>query len=181
MRDDSRVRFTIRPARQDDGAALREIELLAGERFREVGLGDIADHEPDSLDALAAYAAAGRSWVAVDAVDAADRPIGYIVVDVVDGNAHIEQVSVRPDAQGAGVGRALVDQVRAWAAGSARPAVTLTTYSDVPWNRPLYEHLGFRVLGEPGIGAELRALREVEASHGLDPSARVCMCLALES
>ena len=178
MREDVRVRFTIRPARRDDGAALREIEVLAGERFREVGLGDIADHEPDSVEALAAYALAGRSWVAVDD---ADRRIGYIVVDVVDGNAHIEQVSVRPDAQGAGVGRALVDQVRAWAAGSARPAVTLTTFSDVPWNRPLYEHLGFRVLGEPEIRPELRALREVEASHGLDPSARVCMCLVLES
>ena len=172
------MRFTIRPARRDDGAALREIEVLAGERFREVGLGAVADHEPDSIEALAAYAAAGRSWVAVDA---ADRPIGYVVVDVVDGNAHIEQVSVRPEGQGAGVGRALVDQVRAWATASARPAVTLTTFADVSWNRPLYEHLGFRVLAEPEIGAELRALREVEAARGLDPGARVCMGLPLES
>ena len=170
------MRFRIRPARRDDGAALREIEVLAGERFREVGLGAIADHEPDSIDGLAAYAAAGRSWVAVDA---AGRAVGYVVVDVVDGNAHIEQVTVRPESQGAGVGRALVDRVRAWAAGSGRPAVTLTTFTDVPWNRPLYEHLGFRVLTEPEIGAELRARREVEASHGLDPSARVCMCMLL--
>ena len=104
-----------------------------------------------------------------------DRPVGYVIVDDIDGNAHIEQVSVLPDRQGAGVGRALVDRVRAWAAENRRPAITLTTFSDVPWNRPLYEHLGFTVLADDEIGPELRALRSLESSHGLDPGIRVCM------
>ena len=170
---------TIRPARPDDGEALRDVERRAGERFREVGLGGIADHDPMPLDALTRYATAGRSWVAVNGTGAAGTPLGYVLVDVVDDAAHVEQVSVLPDHQGRGIGRRLLDHVQEWAAATGRRAVTLTTFSHVPWNRPLYEHLGFRVLAEDEIGPELRALRATEAAHGLDPAVRVCMRLDL--
>lgn len=168
-------RLGIRPSRPDEGPALQEIERLAGVRFRDVGLPDIADAEPATIQTLTEYANAGRSWVAVDDDD---QPTGYVIVDEVDGDAHIEQFSVRPDHQGTGVGRALVDQVRAWAAENGRSAITLTTFSDVPWNRPLYEHLGFIVLAEHEIGPELRAGRDHEATLGLDPALRVCMRLS---
>jgi hypothetical protein len=56
-----------------------------------------------------------------------------------------------------------------------RPSLTLTTFSDVPWNRPLYEHLGFRVLSEEEIGPGLRTIRDRETTEGLDPSTRVVM------
>ena len=137
-----RMSIAIRPPSIDELPALRAIERLAGERFREMGLPEVADDEPPPLDVLARYAGDGRCWVAVD--DAAG-PIGYVVVDSVDGNAHVEQVSVHPAHQGAGVGRALIERVSAWAGESGMPAVTLTTFSDVPWNAPLYRHLGFRV------------------------------------
>ncbi len=162
----------IRPTSAADGEALIEIERAAGARFRDVGMPEIADDDPGSVEDLAEYAAAGRSWVAVDDVGA---PVGYVLVDVVDGNAHIEQLSVRPAAQGAGIGRALLDHVTTWALGRGAPALTLTTFRDVPWNAPLYEHLGFRVLAEPELGPELCALRATEAAHGLDPATRVCM------
>jgi ribosomal protein S18 acetylase RimI-like enzyme len=163
---------SIRPARPIDGPALRQIERSAGERFRTVGLSDVADDEPASEEVLARYAADGPSWVAVDD---AGKPVGYVLVDVVDGNAHVEQVSVHPDHQGVGVGRALLERVRAWAAGGAMPAVTLTTFADVPWNAPLYRRLGFRVLDEDDVGPGLRGLRQAEAAHHLDPKRRVCM------
>ena len=163
---------TIRAARDGDGPDLQDIERAAGERFRDVGMAAIAEDEPLPLDTLAAYAAAGRSWVAVDGPS---RVVGYVVVDVVDDHAHVEQISVRPDQQGRGVGRALLDRVATWARDTGRTAITLTTFTDVPWNRPLYEHLGFRVLAEPEIGPELRDLRATEAAHGLDPATRVCM------
>jgi len=168
-----RGRLTIRPATADDGEAIRHIERLAGQRYRQVGLDHVADDEPDPWDALAAYARDGRSWVATDTDD--PGPIGYVLVDVVDGCAHVEQVTVRPDHQGSGVGRALLEQVRQWAIATGRPAITLTSFRDVPWNRPLYEHLGFRVLADDEIGPELRAVRAQEATHGLDPATRVCM------
>lgn len=90
-------------------------------------------------------------------------------------------MSVTPRHQSTGVGRALMDQVSRWAVETGRRAVTLTTFSDVPWNRPLYEHLGFTVLADAGIGPELQALREAEAAAGLDPTTRVCMRRALGS
>jgi GNAT superfamily N-acetyltransferase len=151
---------------------LREIERLAGARFRDVGLSHVADDEPASVDALARYAEDGRSWVAVDHMDV---PIGYVLVGVVDGCAHIEQVSVRPDRQGSGVGRALLERVRTWATDRGLSSITLTTFTDVPWNAPLYRHLGFRVLAEDEIGPELREVRDDETAHGLDPTTRVCM------
>jgi GNAT superfamily N-acetyltransferase len=166
----------IRPARADDGRALQDIERLAGERFREVGLPEVADDDPAPVDVLAAYAAAGRSWVAADPRDV---PVGYVLVDVVDRCAHIEQISVRPDHQGAGVGRALIEQVKSWARSTGLSAVTLSTFRDVPWNGPLYRHLGFSVVGDGELGPGLRAVRDREASHGFDPSTRVCMRLQL--
>lgn len=52
-----------------------------------------------------------------------DFPIGYVLVDVVDGCAHVEQVSVLPNHQGAGVSRELLRRVRAWAADSGLSAI----------------------------------------------------------
>lgn len=162
----------IRAARASDGDALLEIERLAGARFRDVGMPEIADDDPGSVDQLAEYASNGRSWVAVDETGAA---LGYVLVDLVDGNTHIEQLSVLPSAQGTGIGRALLDHVATWARARDAAALTLTTFRDVPWNAPLYEHLGFRVLTEPELGPELRSVRARETAHGLDPATRVCM------
>jgi GNAT superfamily N-acetyltransferase len=161
----------IRAATSDDGELLRELEGAAGAAFRDIGMPEIADDEPMSADQLAAYAAAGRSWVAE--VDGAVA--GYVLVDVVDGDAHVEQVSVHPDRQGTGVGRALLDHVRAWAGERDMRAVTLTTFRDVPWNAPLYRRLGFVDLDGDQLGPELRAVVAAEAAHGLDPATRTCM------
>jgi GNAT superfamily N-acetyltransferase len=168
--------IAIRPPSIDELPTLRAIERLAGERFRDAGLPEVADDEPPPLDVLARYAGDGRCWVAIDD---AGGPIGYVLVDSVDENAHVEQVSVHPAHQGAGVGRALIERVSAWAGESGMPAVTLTTFSDVPWNAPLYRHLGFRDLGDDDLGPGLRAVRDQETAHGLDPARRVCMRLEL--
>lgn len=80
-----------------------------------------------------------------------------------------------PDHQGRGLGRALVDRAEQWAKGRDLKALTLTTFDHIPWNRPFYEHLGFRVLADDEVGPGLRALRESEAAHGLHPASRVVM------
>lgn len=168
----------VRVVRDEDLPVLREIERAAGQRFREFGLDQVADDEPASIETLADYAAGGRAWVAADAEGA---PVGYVLVDAVDGAAHIEQVSVTPDHQGRGLGRALVEQAAQWAAGQNMTALILTTFGHIPWNRPLYEHLGFRVLADDELGPGLRAVRETEAAHGLDPALRVVMRRELDT
>lgn len=166
----------MRPTGAEDLPALGEIERSAGERFRDYGLDLVADHEPPDTEVLGGYAEGGRSWVAVDD---ADRPVGYILVEEVDGAGHIEQVSVLPAWQGRGVGRALIEQAHAWATAAAFDSLTLTTFDHIPWNRPLYEHLGFQVISRDEVGPELRKVLETEAAHGLDPSTRVAMRLPL--
>jgi GNAT superfamily N-acetyltransferase len=162
----------IRPTRPADLIVIQEIELAAGELFRDVGMSDIADHPEPTTEALAEFMAAGRSWVFVDDSDA---PIAFVLVMLLDGLAHIEQVSVHPSYAHRGIGRRLIDHVDAWAAGRGLRALTLTTFRDVPWNGPYYERIGFATL-EPGErGPELVRLMAEEAQHGLDPAQRIAM------
>jgi GNAT superfamily N-acetyltransferase len=154
---------------------LRAIERAAGRPFVDMGMPEVAAHEPMSVEELDAYRLAGRSWVLVPDGDSAAEPIAYIVVEVFDGAAHVEQVSLDPAFARQGLGRRLLDHVAAEARAEGRTAVTLTTYRDVPWNAPYYSRCGFRVLAEGELGPELRAKRDAETAHGLDPALRVCM------
>jgi GNAT superfamily N-acetyltransferase len=162
----------IRLARPDDLPALVDVEREAGSLFRDVGMAAIADDDPGSVAELSEYQAGGRAWVSVDA---ADRPVAYLVAAVVDGCAHIEQVSVRPGHARRGLGGALIETLAAWAAEHDLPALTLTTFTAVPWNAPYYERLRFRVLEDSEIGVELRGIRLAETARGLDAWPRVAL------
>ncbi|MEQ1786450.1 MAG: GNAT family N-acetyltransferase, partial [Acidimicrobiales bacterium] len=93
----------------------------------------------------------------------------------VDGHAHLEQLSVRPESGGRGIGTALIEAVVAWARQRGDAEVTLTTFRDVPFNAPFYAARGFAVVEEDDWTDGLRALVAREAAHGLDVSARVVM------
>ncbi|MEV0447484.1 GNAT family N-acetyltransferase [Streptomyces sp. NPDC050600] len=164
----------IRAASPAELPLLQDIERAAGEAFRPLGMEHIADDEPLPLDVLEGYRSAGRAWVAVDA---ADRPVGYLLSDTVDGAAHIEQVSVHPDAARRGVGRALIEHLASAAREQGLAALTLTTFTEVPWNAPYYTRLGFRRLEEsdPELSEGLREISRAEAAHGLAAWPRVCM------
>lgn len=168
----------IRLARPDDLEALVEVELAAGAAFRELRMDAIADDDPGSVEELQPYAESGRALVAVDG---ADRPIGYLLLDLVDGAAHIEQVSVHPDHARKRIGKALIEQAASWARSHGLAAVTLTTYREVPWNGPYYERLGFVYLTAAEETPGLRAIRESERRRGLDKWPRACMRLSLRS
>jgi GNAT superfamily N-acetyltransferase len=128
-------------------------------------MASIADESPESIEVFDGFALAARSWVAYEA---SGEILGFILAEIVDNNAFVHQVSVLPEHQGAGIGRALLATVADWAVEASRQVVLLTTFdSHVPWNRPLYEHLGFRVLALEEIGPELRAICESETARGL--------------
>jgi ribosomal protein S18 acetylase RimI-like enzyme len=152
--------MTIRLAHPADFAAIQAIEIEAGSLFAAIGMDAVADDDPFSKEELAAFTDAGHAWVAVDN----DLLVGYIVVGIVDGRTHVEQVSVRPSHARRGFGRALVDHVVCWADDQGMADVTLTTFSDAPWNAPLYERLGFRRLRDDEVSAGLRRIRDDEAA-----------------
>lgn len=162
----------IRPPRPDELAALVDIERDAGRLFADVGMDEIARDDPGSFAELEPFRAAGRAWVAVDADD---RPIAYLISGVVDGCAHIEQVSVAPPHARRGLGAALIDHIAAAARADGRRAVTLTTFRDVPWNAPYYERLGFTVVEPADQGPELAALVAEEAVRIPGDEPRVAM------
>lgn len=164
--------MAVRALAQTDLAAVQAVEVAAGRRFAEVGMAAVADDDPTPAEELLAAADAGRAWVATDD---GGRPVGFVLAEVLDGNGHVEEVAVHPDHQGRGLATALLDQVTAWASGGGFPAVTLTTFRDVPWNGPYYLRRGFRVLEPHEVGPELAARRAEEAGRGLDPDLRVCM------
>jgi GNAT superfamily N-acetyltransferase len=166
----------IRTARLEELPVLQDIERAAGERFRDIGMPQIADDEPLPLAELARYHHAGQAWVAADGTDA---PVAYLIADRVDGNLHIEQVSVHPDSARRGVGRLLLDHLAAHGTSEAVPALTLTTFTQVPWNGPYYARCGFRFMDDLTLTPGLRKIRAHEAAHGLDRWPRACMRRAL--
>lgn len=170
----------IRPATPSDLPRLQEVEVAAAETFRALGMDLVADDDPFTLEELRRYADAGRAWVAV-LPGGPDEAVGYLVLDVVDGAAHVEQVSVHRDSARRGIGRALVDHAAGWATERGFAAMTLTTYLDVPWNGPYYERLGFRRLAPDDEGPGLRRIREEEREHGLDAWPRGSMRLDLQA
>ncbi len=165
------VAVTVRAAREGDLAALPVIERAAGEMFRSLGMDTVADGDVPTIEELDRYRQAGGLIVAEDD----GRVVGYVLLEVLAGAVHVEQVSVHPDAARRRIGSRLLDAAERWAREQGLTSLTLTSYQDVPWNAPYYAQLGFRVV--PGIEqpSELRAVRQAEAARGLDAWPRVVM------
>jgi GNAT superfamily N-acetyltransferase len=169
---------TVRRARPGDVGRLQAIQLAAGGAFRDIGMTAVAESPPLAAESWSGYRQAGRAWVAADEHD---EPAGFIVADIVDGCAHIEQVSVHPAHAGQRIGAMLIDHVASWAARHGLRALTLITFRGVPWNAPYYERLGFHELTRDDVTPGLAARKAAQATRGGNPSALVCMTRALDA
>jgi ribosomal protein S18 acetylase RimI-like enzyme len=157
-----------------DAVVAPAVGAAADERFREMGdprIAACANHPPITVEELAAYIDADRAWVATDD----GVPVGFVVVDIVDSGAHIEELSVAPSAERRGHGTRLLDMVTRWARTAELEVVTLTTFRDVPWNAPWYERRGFRVVAYNEITPGLRQRCRQEDARGLPAELRVVM------
>jgi GNAT superfamily N-acetyltransferase len=145
----------VRIASPDEFELIRQVELEADRLFETVGIGPFTNSDDENHLATAAVVlVTGRP------------PVGFACVDVVDGVAHLWQLSVRPEASRQGLGRALVEAACEWARSHDYPALTLTTFRDVPWNGPFYTKLGFHRVDELSPG--LLAIRRHEQAIGDD-------------
>jgi len=86
---------------------------------------EIAEDEPPSLHTLAGYLLAGRAWVAADP---SGVPGAYLLADLIDGNLHIEQVSVHPRCARQRIGQQVIETLALHAQATGVPALTLTTF-----------------------------------------------------
>ncbi len=159
----------IRPARSDEIDRVRETERLSASRFLGTDRAWLAHDEPTDAAILAARIAAGGLLVAEDEGAA----VAFVMFRPEDGCAYVEQIDVLPSHARRGIGAALLDAVADVARRRGWPALTLSTFRDVPFNAPYYARLGFRVVEDltPGM-VQIRAEHE---ARGLDETARVFM------
>ena len=131
----------------------------------------VADEDP--LSGRRSWPASGRrpGWVAADR---ADRPVGYIVVEVVDGNAHIEQVSVHPDHARQGWAGPSRHGRRNGPRSEVLPALTLTASPRSRGTRPYDAGLGSRC-GRAEFTEGLAGSGDQEDARGLHAWPRVAM------
>jgi len=176
------MEVVIRPALVEEVGGLGEVEKDGDRRFAGYGGVPVGFDDTVEVSRLEAARTEGRLWVAwlSSGGGAGGRSddgeiIGFALAEVLDGEAHLAQVSVRLEYQGRGVGGRLVEVVCRWARERDLRTVSLTTFADVGWNRPLYEQMGFVVVPEEQWTTGLRAAMASEAALGLDGSRRVVM------
>jgi GNAT superfamily N-acetyltransferase len=166
---DDRYRITL--ARSHDLSALAEIEIAAATLLRDHAPASVLNEVTEQADLLEAQGA-GRLWVAL----ADDATIGFALVEMLAADApHLEEMSVHPAHGRRGVGTALLREVCAWTVRSGYPALSLTTFRNVPWNMPFYARAGFEEIPPSELSAGLVAIVKDEAERGLDPRRRVVM------
>jgi len=169
------MEINIRPASIKDAEILPEIESSAGQAFRQVpGLAWFADGADLPAEWHRRAIAQGTCWVAVDALD---RPIGFLSAEVFSNELHIWELSVLYERQRAGLGRRLVQRSIDHAKSRHLSAITLTTFRDVPWNELFYMRLGFITLPEGETGQRLNHVLQAEIVRGWPSHRRSAMRL----
>jgi GNAT superfamily N-acetyltransferase len=167
--------YDVRHARAADLRHIGPIEDAGGVLFEEV-LGDLTG------DVLLSPAPSGGERLDLPGfllvAGPVGAPVGFAHVELIEGFAHLAQLSVLPSAMRRGIGSALVRaaMAEAWQLGFAE--LSLTTYRDLPWNGPFYARLGFVEVASPH--PFLRRQRAHEVALGLDRHGpRVVMSVAL--
>ncbi|MCW6006785.1 GNAT family N-acetyltransferase [Micromonospora sp. CPCC 205371] len=83
------------------------------------------------------------------------RDLGVLIVEYAPHEIVLGRIELHPDAQGRGIGTALIREVLAEGAASGRP-VALEVLTVNPRAQALYERLGFREVGRSGVKVRMR-------------------------
>lgn len=167
--------YKIRPARPEDVPGLPDIEREAATLF--AGWSEMLDLDlttlrVNSIETLARAEQEGRLLVAAESDD---RVVGFALLIEVDGLAHLEEIDVHPEHGRQGLGAALIEAAFDWAREKGYPAITLSTFRDVPWNGPFYRRHGFEIIEPALLTPGLLMIIESEKTIGLRIDLRVVM------
>lgn len=160
--------YILRPAQPDDLATLSEIERAADSRFAEAGVSVPSDnYAPGSYDR--------PDGITVAVETSTGEIVGFIQTEMREQGPHIAELSVLPAHGQQGLGARLVHHVVDAAEQAGEFSVTLSTFINVPFNGPFYEHQGFEAVSPMALGGEYVTLRQNEAAAGLDITQRQFM------
>ena len=168
--------FIIRQASSVEAAQFVAIDDDACARYDSVGLHfGIAPDHPFARAERACWnrcAERGQVYLADAAGAGAPLSVGLLVMDRLDGQPYLEQLSVRVAAQGQGLGRSLLLRAIDWAGSEP---LWLTTYAHVAWNRPFYQRHGFVPVPESRCAPEILAALAEQRRWLPAPEQRIVM------
>jgi len=163
----------IRLALAKEAQILPSIEQSAAQAFRTIDeLSWLAGAPPMNVERHSQIIEQSTCWVAVDAED---RPQGFLSAQRHGDDLHIYELSVRLALQGQGWGRQLVNTAKEYARSKRLHRVTLTTFASVPWNAPFYARMGFQVIAGTSLDQRLAAILTKEYMYGFAPGSRCAM------
>lgn len=176
MRPTQDLTIHVRRAQTIDLQACRIIENDSAHLFAEHGMPGIAEDPSVDLETLTQGQTEGRLWVATDSDDV---PVGFALIMTVDGLPHLRELDVLTRWQRRGVGKRLIAAIVADARAAGHDWLTLTTFSDVPWNAPYYARLGFKPIAPEAMAPQMREVFTHEAPGDMTLNPRVAMRLDL--
>ena len=167
----------VRLATPNDAAGLPAIEKSAAELFStEADLAWLADGPVIPQAEHERLIRIQTVWVAEVG---SDGLVGFLSAERFERELHVWELSVHKAWQRRGIGKSLIQSALGYAAENRLSALTLTTFSDVPWCAPAYSRLGFETVLKPD--ERLQYALDAEASRGLPIQRRVAMRLPLIS
>jgi len=169
-------KYSIRLASPEHLRAIPDIQVAAASVFAEADVPLDIRYRISSADVLQAAQKSGHLWIAADY---GNRVIGYAMVEIVDGLAHLDDLDVHPEHAKQGIGSTLLQVVIDWVRREDFPAMTLVTFRHLVWNAPFYEKFGFKELNRAALSPDLRAMIEDEIAAGLSEKNRIAMQLLL--
>ena len=95
--------------------------------------------------------------------------------EIADMRGEPGEILGRPVELGQGIGGVLLRAIAIDAGNNGFQAITLTTFSDVPWNAPFYARHGFETIADLEAHPRLAADIEQEVGHGLPRERRCAM------
>jgi len=116
------------------------------------------------------------SWVA----EVDSKILGFICVENIEqeSSVHISELAVDYGEQRKGIGRKLLDFIIKYAQMENKN-ITLTTFSNVPWNADFYKTVGLQLLHDNELNDRLKLLLKHEVEIGLPKQYRCAMRLAV--
>jgi len=157
--------ISIRPADANDAEKLNDIEGDAAQLFSHLGNKFASiDLAPMSASFYAdAISQNQMIWIA----EILGEPVGFLRAKPVDNLLYCAEVSVARGHQSKGLGQQLISHFVDYAKSNEFAGVSGITFETVPWNAPYYLKLGFELLSNQHIGAELSKIASSDKENAL--------------
>lgn len=163
--------YPIEPATLADIESMRRVEERANQLFDAIGYGFCVEIGPSDIEEHELVLRVGATLVA----RAGRAVVAFAMFLPIDGEWHLDEIDVDPHHQRQGLARRLIDEGGLIGRARGHQAMTLTTFRDVAWQRPVYEKLGFEPFDPDADRVELFALLEKEKAWRLAQKPRLVM------